>query len=108
MNQYRMREALRDPPPPTLHFVCLPVAARCPLFLPPACRQPRGSLPGWERPIFLLDSARTRATKYEATHAETEAVSEGGRCFMRARCVTTEHLADRRKSPVWSPEATYL
>jgi hypothetical protein len=25
---------------------------------------------------------------------------------MRARCVITEHLADRRKSPVWSTEAT--
>jgi hypothetical protein len=25
-----------------------------------------------------------------------------------ARCVITEHLADRRKSPVWSTEATYL
>jgi hypothetical protein len=27
---------------------------------------------------------------------------------MRARCVITEHLGDRRKSPVWSTEATYL
>jgi hypothetical protein len=27
---------------------------------------------------------------------------------MRVRCVITEHLADRRKSPVWSTEATYL
>jgi hypothetical protein len=27
---------------------------------------------------------------------------------MRARCVITEHLAGRRKSPVWSTEATYL
>jgi hypothetical protein len=26
---------------------------------------------------------------------------------MRARCVITEHLGDRRKSPVWSTEATY-
>jgi hypothetical protein len=26
----------------------------------------------------------------------------------RARCVITEHLADRRKSPVWSTEAIYL
>jgi hypothetical protein len=31
-----------------------------------------------------------------------------GRCCMRARCMITEHLADRRKSPVWSAEATYL
>jgi hypothetical protein len=27
---------------------------------------------------------------------------------MRARCVITEHLADRHKSPVWSTEAIYL
>jgi hypothetical protein len=27
---------------------------------------------------------------------------------MRARCVITEHLADRRKCPVWSTEVTYL
>jgi hypothetical protein len=31
-----------------------------------------------------------------------------GRCCMRACCVVTEHLADRRKSPVWSTEAIYL
>jgi hypothetical protein len=37
-----------------------------------------------------------------------EAVAEDGRCCMRARCVITEHLAGRRKSPVWSTEATYL
>ena len=52
--------------------------------------------------------ARTRATKHEAAHAETEAVSEDGRCCMRARYVITEHLADRRKSPVWSTEVAYL
>jgi hypothetical protein len=28
--------------------------------------------------------------------------------LLRARCVITEHLAGRRKSPVWSTEATYL
>lgn len=27
---------------------------------------------------------------------------------VRARCVITEHLGDRRKSPVWSTEAIYL
>jgi hypothetical protein len=27
---------------------------------------------------------------------------------MRARCVFTEHLGDRRKSPVWSTEATNI
>jgi hypothetical protein len=92
------------------HFVCLPGAARWPLCSPPTCRQPRGSLPGWGKAFFLLDwpVARTRATKHEAAHAETEAVAEDGRCCMRARCVITEHLADRRKSPVWSSEATYL
>jgi hypothetical protein len=52
--------------------------------------------------------ARTRATKHEAAHAETEAVAEDGHCCMRARCVITEHLGDRRKSPVWSTKATYL
>jgi hypothetical protein len=32
-----------------------------------------------------------------------------GRCCMRARCVITEHLGDRRKiSPVWSTEAIYI
>jgi hypothetical protein len=38
----------------------------------------------------------------------SEAVAEDDRCCMRARCVITEHLAGRRKSPVWSTEATYL
>jgi hypothetical protein len=57
---------------------------------------------------FSSRPARTRATKHEAAHAETEAVSEDGRCCMRARCVVTEHLADRRKILVWSTEATYL
>jgi hypothetical protein len=55
--------------------------------------------------------ARTRATKHEAAHAGTEAVAEDGRCCMCARCVITlitEDLADRRKSPVRSTEATYL
>jgi hypothetical protein len=49
---------------------------------------------------FSSRLARTRATKHEAAHAhaETEAVAEDGRCCMRARCVVTEHLADRRKA----------
>jgi hypothetical protein len=55
-----------------------------------------------------LSSTSSRATKREAAHAETEAVAGDGRCCMRARCVITAHLADRRKSPVWSTEATYL
>jgi hypothetical protein len=58
--------------------------------------------------IFYSRLPRTRATKHEAAHAETEAVAEDGRCCMRARCLITEHLGDRRKSPVWSTEATYL
>jgi hypothetical protein len=58
--------------------------------------------------VFSSQLARTRATKHEAAHAEAEAVADDGRCCMRARCVITEHLAGRRKSPVWSTEATYL
>jgi hypothetical protein len=63
---------------------------------------------GMGEAVFSPRLARTRATKHEAAHAETEAVSEDGRRCMRARCVITEHLADRRKSPVWSTEAAYL
>jgi hypothetical protein len=63
---------------------------------------------GMGEAVFSSRLARTRATKHEAAHEETEAVDEVGRCFMRARCVVTEHLADRRKSTVWSTEATYL
>ena len=58
--------------------------------------------------VFSSRLARTRATKHEAAHEETEAVAEDGRCCTRARCVITEHLGDRRKSPVWSTEAIYL
>jgi hypothetical protein len=59
--------------------------------------------------FFFSTVARTRATKHEATHAETEAVAEDGRCCMRARCVITEHLAGCRKIPVWaSTQVTYL
>jgi hypothetical protein len=59
--------------------------------------------------VFSSRLARTRVTKHEAAHAETEAVAEDGRCCMRACCViTAEHLAGRRKSPVWSTETTYL
>jgi hypothetical protein len=63
---------------------------------------------GMGEAVFSSRLARTRATKHETAHAETEAVPEDGRCCMRARCVITELLADRRKSPVWSTEATYL
>jgi hypothetical protein len=60
--------------------------------------------------IFSSRLARTRATKHEAVHEETEAVAGrwDGRCCTRARCVITEHLGDRRKSPVWSTEAISL
>jgi hypothetical protein len=63
---------------------------------------------GMGETVFSSPLARTRATKHEAAHAETEAVAEDGRCCMRARCVITEHPADRRKKNVWSTEATYL
>jgi hypothetical protein len=64
---------------------------------------------GMGEAVFSSRLARTRATKHEAAHAEeAEAVAEDGRCCTRARCVITEHLAGRRKSPVWSTEATYL
>ena len=63
---------------------------------------------GMGEAVFSSRLARTRATKHEAAHEETEAVAEDGRCCTRARCVITEHLGDRRKSPVWSTEATYL
>jgi hypothetical protein len=63
---------------------------------------------GMEEAAFSSQLARTRATKHEAAHAETEAVAEDGRCCMRARCVITEHLAVRRKSPVWSTERGHI
>jgi hypothetical protein len=63
---------------------------------------------GMGEAVFSSRLARTRATKHEAAHEETEAVAEDGRCCMRTRCLITEHLAGRRKSPVWSTEATYL
>jgi hypothetical protein len=61
--------------------------------------------------FFSSRLARTRATKHEAAHEETEAVAGTGTAVAacaRAVCVTTEHLVDRRKSPVWSTEATYI
>jgi hypothetical protein len=63
---------------------------------------------GMGEAVFSSRLARTRSTKHEAAHEETEAVAEDGRCCTRARCVITEHLGDRRKSPVWSTEAIYL
>jgi hypothetical protein len=63
---------------------------------------------GMGEAVFSSRLARTRATKHEAAHEETEAVAEDGRCYTRARCMITEHLGDRRKSPVWSTEAIYL
>jgi hypothetical protein len=62
---------------------------------------------GIEEAVFSSRLAGTRATKHGDAHAETEAVAETV-VAARARCVIAEHLADRRKSPVWSTEATYL
>jgi hypothetical protein len=93
-----MREALRDTPPTS--FACMVLLGGLFARRRHADSHVRGSLPGWGRPFFSSRLPRTRATKHEAAHAETEAVSEDGRCCMRARCVITEHLADRRKSPV--------
>jgi hypothetical protein len=85
-------------------FACLPAATRWPLFSPPACRQPRGTLPGWGRPFLLLDwpALEPQSTRHEhvAAHRETEAVAEDGRCCMcalRVLCiyVITEQLRDR-------------
>jgi hypothetical protein len=106
-----MREALRDILPTS--FACLVLLGG--LFSRrrhadshvALCQDGRG-----RGPFLLLDwpALEPQTTKHEAAHEETEAVAEDGRCCMRARCVITEHLADRRKSPVWSTEAeaTYL
>jgi hypothetical protein len=77
-------------------------------FLAAGMQPPTWLSAGMGEAVFSSRLAQTRATKHEAAHAETEAVAEDGCCCMRARCVITEHLAGRRKSPVWSTEATYL
>jgi hypothetical protein len=66
---------------------------------------------GMGEAVFSSALARTRSTKHEAAHAETEAVDEDGRCCMRAPLY--DHGAPRRspqKSRVVdrSTEATYL
>ena len=100
-----MREALRDILPTS--FPCLVLLDG--LFSRRRHMQTATWLSaGMGEAVFSSRLARTRATKHEAAHAETDAVSEDGRCCMRARCVITEHLGDRRKSPVWSTGATYL
>jgi hypothetical protein len=86
-------------------FVCLTGAARWPLFSPPGCRQPRGSLPGWRRQFFLLDwpALGPRATKHEAAHEEAEAVA-GTAVAACARAVwsrSTSHIA--AKAPCGRP-----
>ena len=64
---------------------------------------------GMGEAVFSSRLARTRATKHEAAREETDGGGRwDGRCCTRARCVITEHLGDRRKSPVWSTEAIYL
>jgi hypothetical protein len=81
-----MREALRDALP-TLFAPCLVllgglISRRRHAGSHVALCQDGGA-------FFLLDLARTRATKHEAAHEETEAVAADGRCCMRARCVIT-------------------
>jgi hypothetical protein len=83
-----MREALRDILP-TL-FACMVVVldglfsrrrhAAC--SMQTATRLSAGM---GEAVFFFSRLARTRATKHEAAHAETEAVAEDGRCCIRAR-----------------------
>jgi hypothetical protein len=79
----------------------LHLPARWPLYLPPACSQPRGSLPGWGSPFFLLDwpALEHRATKHEAAHAETEAVAEDGRCCGRGHRPPNPAA----QGPSWTP-----
>jgi hypothetical protein len=87
MSQYHVLEALRDTLP-TL-FACLPGAGALVLLAGlfarrrhadshvALCRDGRG--------IFSSRLARTRATKHEAAHEETEAVAEDRRCCMAKR-----------------------
>jgi hypothetical protein len=49
-----------------------------------------------------------QSTRRHMMKKRRRSAAEDGRCCMRARCVVTEHLGDRRKSPVWSTEAIYL
>jgi hypothetical protein len=100
---------MREPPPSRHppHFVCLPGAARWPLFSPPACSQPRGSLPGWGG-LFFFSTGPYSGHKSRGGTRRNGGGRWDGRCCTRARCVITEHLGDRRKSPVWSTEAIYL
>jgi hypothetical protein len=87
-----MREALRDNPPTS--FACLVLLDG--LFARRRHADSHVALCRDGGRLFSSLLARTRATKHEAAHAETEAVAEDGRCCMRARCVITEHLAARR------------
>jgi hypothetical protein len=49
---------------------------------------------------FLLDwpALEPQSTRPHVKKWESEAVAEDDRCCMRARCVITERLADRRKT----------
>jgi hypothetical protein len=58
--------------------------------------------------FFFSTGPHSSHPKHEAAHAETEAVAEDGRCCMRARCVITEHLTGRRKSPVCGRPRPYI
>jgi hypothetical protein len=81
---------------PTLHFVCLPGAARAMASILAASMQ-TATWPsaGVGEAVFSSRLARTRATNHEAAHAETEAVAEDGRCCMCARALW-DHGAPRR------------
>jgi hypothetical protein len=58
--------------------------------------------------VFYSRMAPTRATKAPGGTRRNGGGRGDGRCCTRARGVITEHLGDRRKSPVWSTEAIYL
>jgi hypothetical protein len=76
--------------------LCLPAcgAARWPLFSPPACRQPRGSLPGWDRPFFLLDWP---ALEPQITRRHMKKRRRSlGRPLLHARALCGDHGAPRR------------
>jgi hypothetical protein len=87
--------------------------------LPFAARSPTGPHSGLRTrdsiPDSMIDNSRfeieietqaqhttERSTSTTRPHMQkrSEVVSEGGRCCMCARCVITEHLVDRRRSPV--------
>jgi hypothetical protein len=99
-----MREALRDILPTS--FACLvllvgPFARRRHADSHVAlCRDGAG--------LFFFSTGPHSSHKARGRTGRTGGGRWDGRCCTRARRVITEHLAGRRKSPVWSTEATYL